>query len=465
MINTSWLTIRRSHKYCLQEVLPINVLVYAIEMFKEIMRQKQVLMKTIIICALVAAICTLFALLVGCENINIKSPEQVSALETASPRSAPDPVEQEKNAVVTETKTIGFFADTDDRNYSIMNEVLNICAAEDPECDWVIDYKVGNGTVIEQIRAVEDFIASGCDAIIAIQNNPNTTNTCIEMCVAADIPYFGAAHSFAGISNAGYAAGSTSYDLEYSGNLAGINALENGVDSVVIIEKTQNSANKQTLGFLKAFESAGMDFGKKADGTQWTAAEVAAKRPTPDGDDVSNPKVHGNYDVAVLYWGTCNGSVNQAETVMTEAVLLLEYDSWHGVYAQNNSIMEGVLRAMNDNQHTEHRHWLGSMNGHEISWDWAQDGKISMDVNQSSMLEAVLLYQMVKEYFMLGYVEKRYVHPYMTAYTKYTIKDLKDSLVPATDVNAFMEGMRAEKFVWRIADLKFTEISEYTYNR
>jgi len=432
-------------------------------------KQKNTLIKTIIICVLVAAICILFALLVGCRNTVGDSLEQVSALETTIPGNE-TPKSDSVNAgeagplaVAVETKTIGFFADTDDRNYSIMNEVLNKCASEDPECDWVIDYKVGNGTVIEQILAIEDFIASGCDAIIAIQNNPNTTNTCIEMCMAADIPYFGAVYSFAGVPNAGYAAGSTSYDLEYSGNLAGINALENGVDSVVIIEMAQDQdpVNKQTLGFLKAFESAGLSFGKKADGTQWMAAEVAAKKPTPYGNDVNTPKVHGSYDIAVLDWGTCNGSANQAEAVMTKSIESLEYDSWHGIYAESNSIMEGVLRSMDNNRHTEHRHWLGSMNGYEISWDWAQNGRISMDVNQSLALEAALLYQMVKEYFSVGYIEKRHVHPYMTAYTKYTINELRDKLVPATDVRAFMEGMRAEKFVWRIADLQFTEIPEY----
>jgi ABC-type sugar transport system substrate-binding protein len=428
-----------------------------------IMVLKQNSIKTIIICVLIATICFLFALLVGCGSTSGESSALEQIQDSTSQGNEPDKSDPENESYVIETKMIGFYADTDNSGYSIMNEILNECSFYDPECDWVIDYRTGNGTVIEQIIAVEDFIAAGCDAIVAIQNNPSTTNTCIEMCVAADIPYFGTVHSFAGVANAYYAEGSTSYDLEDGGYLAGLNASEYGVKTAIIIDSVQEqeAVSNQTLGFLKAFTLASKGFGLKQDGSPWTAEEKKKKKPTPYGDDVTIPKVHGNYDIAVLYWGTCDGSADQAYTVMTKAIESMEYDAWDGIYAQNNTMMEGVIRLMDDTKHTTSHHWLGSTNGSEISWDWVQNGKITMDVNQSSALEAVLIYQMVKEYFTFGSIDKKHIHPYMTAYSKDNINDLRDSLVPSTDVQAFIDGMRAEKFVWRISDPKFTEIPEY----
>ena len=102
-------------------------------------------------------------------------------------------------------------------HYQVMVDTMKACADLDPECDWTIDYKVGQNTAAEQLQAVEDFITSGYDAIVVIQNSPDTTSECIEKCKAAGIPYFGAAHSFASAENRKDAAGSCCYDFVQAG--------------------------------------------------------------------------------------------------------------------------------------------------------------------------------------------------------------------------------------------------------
>ena len=87
------------------------------------------------------------------------------------------------------------------------------------ECDWNIDYKVGQNTAAEQLQAVEDFITAGYDAIVVIQNSPDTTSECITKCKDAGIPYFGAAHYFGQVPNAKDAAGSCCYDFIEAGTM------------------------------------------------------------------------------------------------------------------------------------------------------------------------------------------------------------------------------------------------------
>ena len=250
--------------------------------------------------------------------------------------------------------------------------------------------------------------------------------------------------------------GSVNYDFEYGGVLAGEDALANGVAKAIIIEGVlgQGSASAQSLGFLKAYEDAGKSLGEKADGTPWTADEVATLKP-PVSD------IKGSPDITVVSWKSGEWMTEPAQRAMLDSITALGKDGWDGAYVQNNPMVEGAMAAMEEQGLTTEDYWLGSMNGREMSWEWAQEGKISMDVNQPSALEGVLLYQMIKEYFANGSVAKKHVHPYLTGYTKDNIGDKLDALVPATDVNWFMEKMNADQIVWRIDDPLFIEIPGY----
>jgi ABC-type sugar transport system substrate-binding protein len=398
---------------------------------------------------LILAIAMVLVFAVGCGSTSAPPTTPPADSGSTAPAEAPP-------AGDVVTKTIGFYADAADSYYADMNDALQALANQDPECDWVVDYKVGQSTADEQLKAVEDFITAGYDAIIVIQNNPNTTSECIEKAKAANIPYFGAAHNFAEAANAKDSTGSTNYDFEQGGRLAGQDALANGVKNAIIIEGVlgQGSASAQSLGFLKAYEEAGKSLGEKADGAAWTAEDVATLKP-PASD------IKGNPDVVVVQWASGNWMTEPAQKVMLDAISALGKDGWDGAYVQNNPMTEGAINAMKEQGLSTDDYWLGSMNGREVSWQWTKDGVLSMDVNQSSCMEGALLYQMVKEYFATGSVAKAHVHPYLTGYTKDTIAELEPSLVPETDINAFVEGCNNGSIVYDINDPKFLEIPGY----
>jgi len=72
-------------------------------------------------------------------------------------------------------------------------------------------------------------------------------------------------------------------------------------------------------------------------------------------------------------------------------------------------------------------------------------------------MEGYLLYQQVKAYFN-GEAYRKYVHPYFSTYTKENILEMRPSLVPATDIDAFMKGVESGAFVTDINDPKFLDI-------
>ncbi|MCL2111863.1 MAG: substrate-binding domain-containing protein [Clostridiales bacterium] len=404
------------------------------------MKQKKVL-------AIVIAIVMALSLgLAACS-----SPAPAPAPEPAAPAPAPAPAPVDDG-----TKHIGFYADAADSYYSIMMEAFVGMAASDPDTEWVTDYRAGQSTADEQLRAVEDYITAGYDAIIVIQNNPGTTSECITKANDADIPYFGAAHFFGDIPNSSGATGSVNYDFVLGGKLAGQDALANGVSQLVMIEGVlgQGSASAQSLGFLLAYEEAGMSFGEKADGTPWTAEGIATEKPSV-GD------INGSPDITVVSWNSGGWMTEPAMEAMLGAIVSLGAGGWDGAYVQNNPMMEGAINAMADQGLSTDDYWLGSMNGREISWDWAEAGVISMDVNQSAAMEGALLYQMVKEYFDTGSVSKKHVHPYLTGYTSETIGSLRGSLVPVTDIANFLASVENDSIVWRIDDPKFLPIQGY----
>jgi ABC-type sugar transport system substrate-binding protein len=346
-------------------------------------------------------------------------------------------------------KVIGFYADAEDPYYRQINDVIARVSEEDPDTNWEIDFKIGKSTADSQLAAVEGFIAAGYDAIIAIQNNPNTTGICIEKCKAAGIPYFGAVYDFFAAPGAKDSAGSTAYDFVYGGYLAGQDALNRGVKRVVNIEGDpgQGAAAARTLGFLKAYEDAGMSLGG------YTAEQIATDKPPVS-------RLDGTQAVEIVFWASGDRTADFAGQAMKDAISVLGKEGFDAVYVHSDSMAEGVIKTIEDAGLATNNYWIGAMGGGEISWNWAEDGKITMDVNQPATLEGILLYQQLKAYFN-GEEYRAHLRPYFTPYTKEDIGGKRSTLVPSADINAFMQGYKDGTFVTDINDPKFTDIEAY----
>jgi len=363
---------------------------------------------------------------------------------TPEPAPAPAPVPED----TTETApapagapTIGLYADAADSYYQLLNDAL-VGVAEIIGFDCKVDFKVGQSTADEQLRAVEDFITAGYDAICVIQNNPNTTSECIEKAVQAGIPYFGMTHDFSSVPNSNDAAGAICYDFFDGGYLAGVDACARGVAKVVMIEGVlgQGSAGVFSWGFLQAYEDEGKSLGG------YTAEEIAKLK--------SEVNLDGTQDVEIVFWASGNWFAEAAQKAMQDAITSLGRDGWDGAYVQNNPMMEGVIVAIQDAGLSPSDYWLGSCNGREISWGWVQEGLVTMDVNQPGAMEGAMLAQQLKAYFA-GESFRQYLHPYMTPYSIDNIDQLLPSLVPATDIDAFLLGFAAGNFTTDINDPKF----------
>ncbi|MDR1953495.1 MAG: substrate-binding domain-containing protein [Clostridiales Family XIII bacterium] len=346
-------------------------------------------------------------------------------------------------------KVIGFYADEEDPYYRQINDVIARASAEDPDTNWEIDFRVGKGTAEGQLKAVEDFITKGHDAVVAIQNNPDTTGECIAKCKAAGIPYFGAVYDFYAVPNAKDSAGSTAYDFVYGGYLAGLDALNRGVQRVVNIEgaSRQGTDTARTLGFLKAYEDAGMSLGG------YTAEQIAAEKPPVS-------RLDGTQAVEIVFWASGSRIDDSAGQAMKDAISLLGKNGFDAVFIHNDSMAEDVIKVMAAAGLASDRYWIGAIDGWEMSWNWAEDGKITMDVNQPATLEGILLYQQLKAYFN-GEAYRAHLRPYFTPYTKDDIRKQWPTLVPTTDINAFMQGYKDGAFATDINDPKFTDIEAY----
>ncbi len=345
-------------------------------------------------------------------------------------------------------KKIGFYADGADSYYAMVADSLKACADADPEVDWTVDYKTGNNTAQEQLTAVEDFITAGYDAICVIQNNTQTTGECITKCVDAGIPYFGAGHNFVEAVNSGDAAGSIGYNFFDVGYESGKDMIKRGVKKVVNIQGVlgQGTAQAQSYGMLKAYEDAGLSLGG------YTAEELM--------DLQSQAKLDGTQAVEVVVWTSGGWFNDPAEKAMTDAITSLGADGFDAVYAQNNPMMEGVLTAFEKAGLNPADYYLFSSNGREISWQWAKDGKIKLDVNHSAALEGDFLYQQIKAYFA-GEPYRKYVHTNFTVYTDENINEIENSLVPFSDVNKYMEKRANGDFIRDINDPSFKNIEGY----
>jgi len=391
---------------------------------------------------LVLVLVAVFVMSLTLAACNQKAPaEPAPAPEPAKPAPAETPAAPADEVV---KKTIGLYADAADSYYQLLHDAMVGCANLDPEVDFKVDFKVGQSSADEQLRAVEDFITTGYDAMAVIQNNPNTTSECISKAVASGIPYFGMTHDFSSVPNAHDAAGSICYDFYNAGVLAGKDALARGVTKLVMIEGVlgQGSAGVFSWGFIQAYEDAGKSLGGV------TAEELAKLK--------SEAKLDGTQEFEVVWWASGNWFAEAAQKAMQDAVTSLGKDGWDGAYVQNNPMMEGVISAIEDAGLSPSDYWLGSCNGREISWDWVQKGKVTMDVNQPAAMEGALLYQQIKAYFK-GEEYKQYIHPYVTVFTIDNINDVLPSLVPCTNIEDFIAGYQSGAFTTDINDPKFKD--------
>jgi len=367
--------------------------------------------------------------------------EEAPAEEEAAEEPAEEPA-GEKSVL-----EIGFYADAADSYYQIVKDAMQGCADLDPQCDWTIDYQVGQSTATEQITAVENFITSGYDVIVVIQNSADATSECIAKCKDAGIPYFGAAHDFSQVANASDAAGSCCYDFVQAGVYTGEYLAEAGATKIVNIQGVlgQGSAAGQTRGLLQGLVNGGRKLGAEIDDIM---------------TNESNTKLDGTQDVEIVFWAAGNWAADPAQKAMTDAITSLGADGFDAVYVQNNPMCEGVIAAMEDAGLNPSDYLITSCNGREISWQWAKDGIVAQDVNQPASMEGNILYQQIKAW-SLGQDYRKYVHPYLTSYTKDTIGDLESSLVPVTDVDAFLKGVEEGKFVTDLNDPLFTDNAGY----
>jgi ABC-type sugar transport system substrate-binding protein len=382
--------------------------------------------------------------LVGCGQTTApaessKAPETSAAVESAAPETSQA---AEESAPAMEKKTVGFYSDASDDYYKVLVDTFTELSKADPECDWDVVPVVGTSTAADQLKAVEDFITSGCDAICVIQNNADTTSECIAKCKDAGIPYFGAVHSFASVSNAKDAAGSCGYDFVEAGVYAGENAIQHDVKKVIMIEGVlgQGTAGAQSLGFIKAYADAGKDIGSLS------AEEYATQKPT-DG---------GGADLSVVFWASGNWFADPAKKAMTDAITSLGKDGFDGAYVQNDEMMDGVIQAIQEAGLNPADYWLGASNGKEKSWTWVKDGTTKMDVNQTAALEGDVVYQQVKAYFA-GKEYRKYIHPYLTPFTTEDIAS--KALIPFSDVAEYIKQRTEGKFVYDISDAKFVDMA------
>ncbi len=324
-------------------------------------------------------------------------------------------------------KVIGYYMDASDDFYKAGFEVFKTLAGRE---GWTVLDVVGQGTAPEQIAAVENFITQGVDALLVVQNSPQTTSQTLKLAKAAGIPEFHLTHN---PPNEPGLAGFAGYDWVGIGELAGKSAIEHHVKRVIMIEGKlgQGTASGQTDGFLKAYKDAGKDIGN-------LAQSVGVKGA-------------GGKDLQVVFWGSGGWFADPAKKVMQDAITSLGPDGFDGAYVENDEMMAGALQAMQEAGLDPSKYWLGSSNGKEKSWKWVQDGTTTMDVNETATLEADIAYQQIKANFA-GKPYKKAVFVSVIPFTKADINVGK--LVPFFH-DDYMKKRDAGAFVYDINDPSF----------
>jgi len=336
-------------------------------------------------------------------------------------------------AVAVKAKVIGYYMDAADDYYKAGFQVFKALAKKAGL--EVLDV-VGQGTAPEQLAAVENFITQGADAIVCVQNSPQTTSECLKKAAAAGIPYFALTHN---PPNEPGLAGFSGFDWVTDGKLAGQSALKHGVKKLIMIEGKlgQGAAAGQTQGFLDAYGEAGKDIGK-------LLKNVGVKGA-------------GGKDLQVVFWGSGGWFADPAKQAMQDAITTLGAAGFDGAYVQNDEMMTGALQAMQEAGLDTAKYWLGSSNGKEKSWTWVEKGQITMDVNQCPTLEADVVFQMITAKFA-GKPYKKAVFPNFLPFEKGTLD--KNKLIPWL-LDDYMAKRTANAFKYDITDPVFRENPAY----
>ena len=206
------------------------------------------------------------------------------------------PAGRQAFAAQGKSKVIGYYMDAADDFYKAGFEVFKTLAGRK---GWTVLDVVGQGTAPEQIAAVENFITQGVDALLVVQNSPETTSQTLKLAKAAGIPEFHLTHN---PPNEPGLAGFAGYDWVHIGELAGQSAIQHGVKKVIMIEGKlgQGTAAGQTQGFLQAYKDAGKDIGN-------LAKNVGVKGA-------------GGKDLQIVFWGSGGWFADPAKKVMQNAV-------------------------------------------------------------------------------------------------------------------------------------------------
>ncbi|PYE30785.1 ABC-type sugar transport system substrate-binding protein [Rhizobium sp. PP-WC-1G-195] len=327
----------------------------------------------------------------------------------------------------TKGKVIGYYMDASDDFYKAGFEVFKTLADRE---GWTVLDVVGQGTAPEQISAVENFITQGVDALLVVQNSPETTSKTLQLAKSASIPEFHLTHN---PPNEPGLAGFAGYDWIHIGELAGKSAIAQKAKRLIMIEGKlgQGTASGQTEGFIKAYKDAGLDIGNL-------------------GDSVG-VKGAGGKDLQFVFWGSGGWFADPAKKVMQDAITSLGADGFDGAYVQNDEMMAGALQAMEEAGLDPGKYWLGSSNGKEKSWKWVQEGKTTMDVNETATLEADVAYQQIKAHFE-GKPFKKAVYVPVIPFDKSNIE--VEKLVPFFQ-DDYMKKRDAGAFIYDINDPSF----------
>ena len=124
------------------------------------------------------------------------------------------------SAAQGKAKVIGYYMDASDDFYKAGFEVFKTLAQRE---GWTVLDVVGQGTAPEQIAAVENFITQGVDALLVVQNSPQTTSQTLKLAKSANIPEFHLTHN---PPNEPGLAGFSGYDWVGCGVMAGESAVQ-----------------------------------------------------------------------------------------------------------------------------------------------------------------------------------------------------------------------------------------------
>jgi ABC-type sugar transport system substrate-binding protein len=329
-------------------------------------------------------------------------------------------------------KVIGYYMDAADDYYKAGFQVFQSLGTA---LGWQINGIVGQGTAPEQLSNVQNFITQKVDAIVVIQNSPQTTSECLKLALAANIPYFGLTQTS---PNEPGLVGFSSFDWVQDGRLAGQSAIAHNVKKVIVIEGKlgQGAAGGQTNGFLTAYVEAGKDI----------------------GDLINNVGVvGGGADLQVVFWGSGGWFADPAKKAMQDAITALGPDGFDGAYVENDEMMTGVLQAMQEAGVDSSKYWMGASNGKEKSWDWVEKGTTTMDVNQPPTLEADILFQQISAYFD-GKTFKKGIFCPLKAFEKSNMD--RNKMVPWVLAD-YLAKREANSFIWDINDASFIANPDY----